>query len=59
MQNGCCGSAQALIPADPFQRVWLPKQIFLSRDPKGHINRRILHSGSKAQYKGDTRNQVL
>ena len=29
------------------------------RGPKDHINRRILHSGSKAQYKRHTRNSVL
>ena len=28
------------------------------RGPRGHINRRISHSGSKAQYMGDTRNQL-
>ena len=26
------------------------------RGPKDHINMRISHSGSKDQYKGDTRN---
>ena len=28
------------------------------RGPKVHINTRISHAGSKAQYKGDTRNTV-
>ena len=27
-----------------------------SRGPKDHINRRISHSGSKDQHKGETRN---
>ena len=31
----------------------------LLRGPKEHINTRISHSGSKAQYEGDARNHVL
>ena len=30
-----------------------------TRGPKGRINIRISHSGSKAHYKGDTRNHGL
>ena len=30
-----------------------------NRGYKGHMNIRISHSGSKAQYKGDTRNHGL
>ena len=33
--------------------------LLIIRGPKGQINMRILHSGSKVQYKGDTRNQGL
>ena len=29
------------------------------RDPRGHINIRISDSGSKAQYKGDTKSPGL
>ena len=35
-----------------------PNRIFI-RGPKDHINLRMSHSGSKAQYEGDTRGTVL
>ena len=28
-------------------------------DPRGHINIGIAHAGPKAQYEGDTRNQIM
>ena len=31
----------------------------VSRGPKGHVNMRISHPGSKAQYEGDTNNHGL
>ena len=31
----------------------------IPKGTKGHINKRILHSSSKAHYKGDTKNHVL
>ena len=48
---------------DPFIKL-TATQSFLKdkkscRGPKGHINTRISHSGSKAQYKADTRNTVF
>ena len=33
--------------------------IAIIRDPKGHVNIRISHAGSKAQYERDTRNHGL
>ena len=30
----------------------------INEGPKGHINTRISHPGSKAQYEGKTRNRV-
>ena len=32
---------------------------FKHRGTKGHVNTRISHSGSKAQYQEDTRNPVV
>ena len=40
--------------------VWsLGRAPYETRHPEDHINRRFLHSGSKAQYTGDIRNTVL
>ena len=51
--------------AEPRSRAPSQKPVFLvhgtysHRGPEDHMNKRILHSSPKAQYKGDSRNHGL